>query len=126
MSDIKKGSPALQLSAVQKSYGDHRVLCGIDLKVMPGQILGLLGKNGAGKSTLIEILCGLRQADSGLISVCGMNPAKESVGHLIGYAPQDLGIYPDLTVMENLTYYGQLEGLSRKRSFARAEEVMNC
>ena len=124
MSDVKKGSPALQLSAVQKSYGDHRVLCGVDLKVMPGQILGLLGKNGAGKSTLIEILCGLRQANSGLISVCGMNPAKESVGHLIGYAPQDLGIYPDLTVMENLTYYGQLEGLSRKRSFARAEEVM--
>ena len=124
MSDVKKGSPALQLSAVQKSYGDHHVLCGIDLKVMPGQILGLLGKNGAGKSTLIEILCGLKQADSGSISVCGMNPAKESVGHLIGYAPQDLGIYPDLTVMENLTYYGQLEGLSRKRSFARAEEVM--
>ena len=87
---------------------------------MPGQILGLLGKNGAGKSTLIEILCGLRQADSGSISVCGMNPAKESVGHLIGYAPQDLGIYPDLTVMENLAYYGQLEGLSRKRSFARS------
>jgi len=118
VSDVKKGSPALQLNAVQKSYGDHHVLCGVDLKVMPGQILGLLGKNGAGKSTLIEILCGLRQADSGSISVCGMNPAKESVGHLIGYAPQDLGIYPDLTVMENLTYYGQLEGLSRKRSFA--------
>ena len=109
MSDVKKGSPALQLSEVQKSFEDHHVLCGVNLKVMPGQILGLLGKNGAGKSTLIEILCGLRQADSGSISICGMNPAKESVGHLIGYAPQDLGIYPDLTVMENLTYYGQLE-----------------
>lgn len=78
MSDVKKGSPALQLSAVQKSFEDHHVLCGVDLKVMPGQILGLLGKNGAGKSTLIEILCGLRQADSGSISICGMNPAKES------------------------------------------------
>lgn len=124
MTDIKKSSPALQLHAVQKSYGDHQVLHGIDLEVSCGQILGLLGRNGAGKSTLIEILCGLRRADSGSISVCGMDPAKESIGHLIGYAPQDLGIYPDLTVEENLTYYGQLEGLSRRRSLTRASEVM--
>ncbi len=124
MIDIKKSSPALQLHAVQKSYGGHQVLHGIDLEVSCGQILGLLGRNGAGKSTLIEILCGLRRADSGSISVCGMDPAKESIGHLIGYAPQDLGIYPDLTVEENLTYYGQLEGLSRKRSLTRASEVM--
>lgn len=124
MIDIKKSSPALQLHAVQKSYGGHQVLHGIDLEVSCGQILGLLGRNGAGKSTLIEILCGLRRADSGSISVCGMDPAKESIGHLIGYAPQDLEIYPDLTVEENLTYYGQLEGLSRKRSLTRASEVM--
>ena len=124
MPGSESGAPALRLRAVRKSYGDHEVLRGVDLDVARGQVLGLLGRNGAGKSTLIEIMCGLRSADSGTVSVCGADPAKERVGQHIGYAPQDLGVYPDLTVAQNLSFYGQLQGLSRKRARTRTAEVM--
>lgn len=124
MPGSESGAPALHLRAVRKSYGDHEVLRGVDLDVARGQVLGLLGRNGAGKSTLIEIMCGLRSADSGSVSVCGADPAKERVGQHIGYAPQDLGVYPDLTVAQNLSFYGQLQGLSRKRARTRTVEVM--
>lgn len=69
-------APALEVREVRKSYGTHEVLRGVDLRVEPGQILGLLGRNGAGKSTLITILCGLRRADSGSISICGHRPSS--------------------------------------------------
>ncbi len=124
MPGSESGAPALSLRAVRKSYGDHEVLRGVDLDVARGQVLGLLGRNGAGKSTLIEIMCGVRRADSGTVSVCGADPAKERVGEHIGYAPQDLGVYPGLTVAQNLSFYGQLEGVPRKRARARTAEVM--
>lgn len=67
-------APTLDVREIRKSYGTHEVLRGVDLRVEPGQILGLLGRNGAGKSTLITILCGLRRADSGTASICGHRP----------------------------------------------------
>ena len=104
-------SPALEAQGIYKSYGTHKVLRGVDLRVEPGQILGLLGRNGAGKSTLITILCGLKRADAGGVRICGKNPAAHNIGQLLGYAPQDLGIYPDLSVAQNLTAFGELHGL---------------
>lgn len=120
----KTNASALRLRSVHKSYGDHEVLRGVNLDVARGQVLGLLGRNGAGKSTLIEVMCGLRSADSGKVSVCGADPAKERVGQHIGYAPQDLGVYPDLTVAQNLSFYGQLGGVPRKQARARTDEVL--
>ena len=95
-------APGLDARGIRKSYGTHEVLRGVDLRVEPGQVLGLLGRNGAGKSTLITILCGLRRADSGTASICGHRPASAEAARLIGYAPQELGIYPDLSVAQNL------------------------
>ena len=118
-------APALEVREVRKSYGAHEVLRGVDLRVEPGQILGLLGRNGAGKSTLITILCGLRRADSGSISICGHRPASADAARSIGYAPQDLGIYPDLSVAQNLAAFGELNGLGRRESASRAGEVMD-
>ena len=117
-------SPALDVREIRKSYGTHEVLRGVDLRVEPGQILGLLGRNGAGKSTLITILCGLRRADSGSISICGHRPASADAARLIGYAPQELGIYPDLSVAQNLAAFGELNGLGRREAASRADEVM--
>ncbi|MBF1252248.1 MAG: ABC transporter ATP-binding protein [Isoptericola variabilis] len=117
-------APALEVREVRKSYGTHEVLRGVDLRVEPGQILGLLGRNGAGKSTLITILCGLRQADSGSISICGHRPSSAAASQSIGYAPQELGIYPDLSVAQNLAAFGELHGLGRRESASRAGEVM--
>ena len=117
-------APALDVREIRKSYGTHEVLRGVDLRVEPGQILGLLGRNGAGKSTLITILCGLRRADSGTASICGHRPASADAARLIGYAPQELGIYPDLSVAQNLAAFGELHGLGRREAASRADEVM--
>lgn len=118
-------APALEAQDIRKSYGTHEVLRGVDLRVEPGQILGLLGRNGAGKSTLITILCGLRRADSGSISICGHRPSSAEAAKSIGYAPQDLGIYPDLSVAQNLAAFGELHGLGRREAASRAGEVMD-
>ena len=117
-------APGLDARGIRKSYGTHEVLRGVDLRVEPGQILGLLGRNGAGKSTLITILCGLRRADSGTVTICGHRPASSEAARSIGYAPQDLGIYPDLSVAQNLTAFGELHGLGRREAIVRAGEVM--
>ncbi len=116
--------PALLAQNIHKTYGSNQVLRGVSLRVEPGQILGLLGRNGAGKSTLITIACSLRRADSGSVAICGVDPTQNNVGELIGYAPQELGIYPDLTVAQNLGYFGRLHGLGRRAAKARSEEVM--
>ena len=118
-------SPGLDARGLHKSYGTHEVLRGVDLRVEPGQVLGLLGRNGAGKSTLITILCGLRRADSGTVSICGHSPASAEAARSIGYAPQDLGIYPDLSVAQNLAAFGELHGLGRREAASRAGEVMD-
>ena len=118
-------APALEAQGIRKSYGAHEVLRGVDLRVKPGQILGLLGRNGAGKSTLITILCGLRRANSASISICGHRPASAEAARSIGYAPQDLGIYPDLSVAQNLAAFGELNGLTRREAASRAGEVMD-
>lgn len=117
-------APAISLRGVEKSFGHHRVLRGVDLDVAPGQVLGLLGRNGAGKSTLISIMCGLERADGGAVSVCGRDPARQRVGDLVGYAPQDVGVYPQLSVEQNLACLGAVEGLARREARARAREVM--
>ena len=117
-------APSLDAQGIHKSYGTHEVLRGVDLRVGPGQILGLLGRNGAGKSTLITILCGLRRADSGTANICGHRPASAEAARLIGYAPQELGIYPDLSVAQNLAAFGELHGLGRREAASRAGEVM--
>ena len=118
-------APGLDARGIHKSYGTHEVLRGVDLRVSPGQVLGLLGRNGAGKSTLITILCGLRRADSGTASICGHRPASAEAARSIGYAPQELGIYPDLSVAQNLAAFGELNGLTRRESASRAGEVMD-
>ena len=118
-------APGLDARGIRKSYSTHEVLRGVDLRVEPGQILGLLGRNGAGKSTLITILCGLRGADSGTASICGHRPASAEAARLIGYAPQELGIYPDLSVAQNLAAFGELHGLGRREATSRAGEVMD-
>ena len=117
--------PALEVREVRKSYGTHEVLRGVDLRVEPGQVLGLLGRNGAGKSTLITILCGLRRADSGTASICGHRPTSADAARSIGYAPQELGIYPDLSVAQNLAAFGELHGLGQREAASRAGEVMD-
>jgi ABC-2 type transport system ATP-binding protein len=103
-----EGSPshALSLHAIVKRYGSRTALDGVDLAVAPGQIVALLGPNGAGKTTLVSIAAGLLSPDAGTVSVTGRP----------GLAPQEIGIYPSLTVRENLWAFAEACRASRKRA----------
>lgn len=106
--------PILSLEGITKCYGEHVALRGVDLTVERGEILGLIGPNGAGKTTLLSIIAGLRRSDAGTVVVDGVDARlrPRDAQAKIGYAPQDLGIYPVLTVRENLDLFGNLSGLS--------------
>lgn len=102
----------LQVRDLFKAYGQIRALSGVSLTVEPGHVLGLLGPNGAGKTTLVSIVAGLRQADAGAVTVGGIDVLKhpEQARPRIGLAPQELGIYPGLTVDHNLVFFAELAG----------------
>lgn len=110
---------------VHKSYGDVQALRGADLNVERGQIVALLGRNGAGKSTFLSVIAGLTKPDQGEVIVDGVNmthdPERASTN--LGIAPQDTGIYPVLTVGENLEFFGSLSGLGRSETQKRAPVV---
>lgn len=100
----------IKMSGIGKAFGKNTVLKGVDFAIHGGEVHALMGENGAGKSTLMNILTGLHQADAGIIEVDGKkvqfeNPA-EAEAHGIGFIHQELNMWPDLTVLENL-YVGK-------------------
>lgn len=115
----------LNIHGLRKSYGEHGVLRGVDLHASPGEVVGLLGPNGAGKTTLVSIVAGLRPADAGEVTVDGIDAfaRPERARAAIGLAPQDLGIYPILTVAQNLSLFGELAGLRGPALRVRIGEV---
>src|SRR5688572_29519292 len=115
----------LRARGVCKSYGATPVLTGVDVTIDAGQIVALLGPNGAGKTTLVSIVAGLRRPDRGSVEVGGVDAGRaprEAQSH-IGLAPQDLAIYPSLTVRQNLQVFAELAGLSGHAVRARTDEV---
>src|SRR5947199_7105083 len=100
----------LEIVGLRKSYGDTLALAGVDLLVRPGQVVALLGPNGAGKTTLVSIVAGLRRADTGTVRINGIDATRhpQQTRGLIGLAPQDLGVYPTLTVEQNLRFSAEL------------------
>ena len=110
---------------IEKSYGDVRALAGADLDVEAGQIVALLGRNGAGKTTLLSVIAGLVVADAGSVEIDGVDALRnlDAAAKLIGIAPQQTGIYPVLSVRENLEFFGDLAGVARSDRRRRAEAV---
>jgi ABC-2 type transport system ATP-binding protein len=108
--EARGGEPALTLSAVVKRYGGRVALDGIDLELHAGEILALLGPNGAGKSTLVGIAGDMVKPDSGSVRTAGRP----------GVAPQEIGLYPPLTVRENLWAFAELHRVPR----AQAERLL--
>lgn len=107
------GEHILTVDQLHKSYGSVQALNGVSLMLEPGEIVGLLGPNGAGKTTLVSIICGLRRADSGSVTVKGIDALAhpgQARAHL-GLAPQELGVYPIDTVRQNISLFGELAGL---------------
>jgi ABC-2 type transport system ATP-binding protein len=115
----------LEVRGVAKRYGDVVALDGVDLDVGAGEICALLGPNGAGKTTLVSIVAGLLHADAGSVTVGGLDVvgSADASRALIGLAPQELGVYPGLSVRDNLTFYGELNGLWGPACARRVDEV---
>lgn len=103
---------ALSVSGLHVRYGARDVLKGLDLTVAAGEIYGLLGPNGAGKTTLIRTICGRIKPIAGSIAIAGA-PVNRSGLRRVGLVPQEIALYPHLTIRENLQVLGRLSGLSR-------------
>ena len=95
--------PLAECAAVTRTFGPLTVVDRVDLTVGPGEVVGLLGANGAGKTTLIRMLLGLLPVSGGSVQLFGRPPSR-ATRQRIGYVPQTLGLYADLTVTENLAF----------------------
>ena len=115
----------LQINALEKAYGPIRALKGVSLDVAEGQIVGLLGPNGAGKTTLVSIVAGLRRPDAGTVTVGGTDALlhPHRVRPRIGFAPQDTGVYPVVTVRGNLRLFTAIAGLKGKAQATHIDEI---
>jgi ABC-2 type transport system ATP-binding protein len=105
-SAIRNPQSAIRIQDLWKSYGSVEAVRGISLDVNEGEIFGLIGPDGAGKTTTFQILAGVMEADSGVAEVFG-HPAREMRAQT-GYLTQTFSLYPDLSVMENIKYIGEL------------------
>ena len=116
--------PAIVARALTKRFGEITAVDGLDLELAAGRIYGLLGPNGSGKTTLIRLLTGLARPTSGDVSVLGVHmPDREVLGR-IGYMTQADGIYLELSVWENVRFFGALAGKSDEQSLADALRVV--
>lgn len=109
-----------------KSFGDTQALHHIDLNIKKGQITGIVGPDGAGKTTLIRLMTGLLDPSSGTLTVLDASLPKEAfkVQANIGYMPQKFGLYEDLTVLENMKLYANLQGIDPLNQKQRIEELL--
>jgi len=102
-------APLAECAGVTCRFGDFIAVREVSIQVRPGEIVGLLGANGAGKTTLIRMLLGLQRASRGRVALLGGPPSRES-RRRIGYVPQGLGLYDDLTASENLAFAAGIFG----------------
>jgi ABC-2 type transport system ATP-binding protein len=115
---------AVEIKNLTKTFGTFKALDNLNLRLETHAIHGLLGPNGAGKTTAIKVLCGLLKPTSGEAVVFGRKVPDRTILPLIGYMPQETALYPDLSVHHNLSLYGELYGMSRKRIAEREKELL--
>lgn len=109
-----------------KRFGDFTAVNGISFAVKPAEIFGFLGANGAGKTTAMRMLIGLSRPTSGMATVAGFDVYRETekIKRSIGYMSQKFSLYEDLTVMENIRFFGGIYGLSRSTVREKGERLI--
>src|SRR5262249_10794500 len=109
-----------------KSFGSMVAVDGVSLSIAPGEIFGFLGANGAGKTTTIRMLCGLARPSSGRGRICGFDiwTDRYRVRSKFGYVAQRFSLYTDLTVTENLRFFGEAYGVTGTRLTERMETLI--
>lgn len=123
---IKNMSYSIEAHNLTKSFGNFTVVDNISFNVERGSIIGFLGANGAGKSTTIKMLCAILNSTSGTARVAGfdINKQPENVKKNIGYMSQKFSLYEDLTVEENIDFFGGVYGLSNSRLEQRKKWIL--
>lgn len=104
----------LELKNVEKSFGEKRVLTGVSFRAEGGKAFGLLGRNGAGKTTAIRILMNVFPANGGEVLLDGRPIDYGRIG--LGYLPEERGLYPKKIILDQLAYFAELKGMSRKEA----------
>jgi ABC-2 type transport system ATP-binding protein len=116
----------IEAEGLVKAYGHFRAVDGLDLHLDEGEVFGFLGPNGSGKSTTILMLLGLTEPTAGRMQVCGHNPTRDplSVKRQVGYLPESVGFYGDLSGADNLRYTAELNNMRRARANERIDTLM--
>lgn len=117
----------IELTGLTKKYGGFIAVNDLNLTVEKGDIFGLLGPNGAGKSTTILMMLGLTEPTAGSVMVCGINSTTHpiEVKRKVGYLPEDVGFYDDMTGIENLVYTAQLNGIAKEEAVQKAVQLLD-
>lgn len=115
----------LQLNNVSKAYGKLKALDNVSLSIEKGSVYGLLGPNGAGKTTLLRIINSILSHDSGTIVIDGQEAALGKTSHLLGYMPEERGLYPKMRVEEQIMFFGRLKGADKETLKANMKEYMD-
>jgi ABC-2 type transport system ATP-binding protein len=105
-------SDVLNVDAVSRSFGDRQVLTDVSFAVTSGRMTGFVGANGAGKTTTMRIILGVLAADAGAVTWRG-EPLTRQARQRFGYMPEERGLYPKMTVRDQIVYLGQLHGMTR-------------
>jgi len=126
MRAVTTAEPILACADLRKQYGDRVAVDGVGFTIGPSETYGLLGPNGAGKTTTISMICGLLVRDGGSVLVNGqaIDVGRASAKGAIGYVPQEVAIYPELTARENLRFFGRLYGIGGRELGGRMDEVL--
>ena len=120
-------SSVLGCRGLRRCFGELVAVDDVSFSVAAGETYGLLGPNGAGKTTIISIVAGVLEADAGQVLIDGvpMRPGALAVKSRIGYVPQDIALYPDLSGEENLRFFAALYRLPREQARSRVAEVLD-
>lgn len=118
--------PALEISGLSVRYGARGVIDGLDLTIGRSEIFGLLGPNGSGKTTLVRAICKRVKPNAGHIRISGEQNSKRNALRRVGLVPQEIALYPHLTVRENLQTFGRLSGLSRQKTLRILDFVVEA
>ena len=117
----------IELVDLTKKYGSFTAVDQLTLTIRKGEIFALLGPNGAGKTTTILMMLGLTEPNSGLVRVCGINPASNpiEVKRKVGYLPENVGFYDDLTGFENLLFTARLNNISGDIAIQKTQDLLD-
>ncbi len=118
--------PLIIFDKISKQFGEKKVINDLTLSIHKNEIFGIIGKSGAGKSTLLKMLIGFYKVDAGKIIYHGKNITNNtaSMKQIVGFCTQENSFYPELTVEENLNYYGRLYGLDGRELKKRKDELL--